>query len=345
MTAFIPSPSSNGVHLGPLFVHAYGVAYVVAVLAAVAITSRRWERVGGDRALVQRSRCGAFPAGLIGGRLYFLATSWNEVPAPLVGAARGLEGRAGHLGRDRRRHAGRASGVLRRARRGRRRCSWTPPRRRCSSRRPSAASATTSTRSCSAVRRRCRGGWRSTPRTGPPATRSTPTFHPTFLYELLWNLLAGRGASSGSAAAARSAPPGLFALYVAGYSRVRIFEELLRVDPAHHILGLRLNFFVAALLFVAGLAWFAAIQTGRKISWRSPRRGAGLFAVGAALCVCGCGGAQLPRVRRLCRRKDRLERHADDLEPAGEPVEREAAEFVLGGAERVEVASAPSRAA
>ena len=33
-TAFLPSPSRNGFSLGPLFVHAYGLAYVVAVFAA-----------------------------------------------------------------------------------------------------------------------------------------------------------------------------------------------------------------------------------------------------------------------------------------------------------------------
>ena len=58
----------------------------------------------------------------------------------------------------------------------------------------------------------------------------------------------------------RVRPPGLFALYVAGYSAFRIFEELLRVDPAHHVLGLRLNFFLAVVLTIAGLAWFARSQ-------------------------------------------------------------------------------------
>ena len=53
-------------------------------------------------------------------------------------------------------------------------------------------------------------------------------------------------------------PPGLFALYVAGYSAFRIVEELLRVDPAKHILGLRLNFFLAAVLTAAGLTWFVS---------------------------------------------------------------------------------------
>ena len=62
---------------------------------------------------------------------------------------------------------------------------------------------------------------------------------------------------------ARIRPPGLFALYVAGYSAFRIFEELLRVDPAKHVLGLRLNFFLAAVLTVVGLTWF--VRTQRRV--------------------------------------------------------------------------------
>jgi prolipoprotein diacylglyceryl transferase len=85
------------------------------------------------------------------------------------------------------------------------------------------------------------------------------TFHPTFLYELIWNLLlAGVLVWLGGRRSIRA--PGLFALYVAGYSFARIGEELLRVDPAHHILGLRLNFYVATILCLAGLAWFVRIR-------------------------------------------------------------------------------------
>jgi len=79
--AVIPSPPTNGFNLGPLFVHAYGLAYLVAVVAAVAITMRRWAAKGGHRDLVYEVALWGFPAGLVGGRLYFLATSWNEVPA------------------------------------------------------------------------------------------------------------------------------------------------------------------------------------------------------------------------------------------------------------------------
>src|SRR5262249_34388184 len=60
--------------------------------------------------------------------------------------------------------------------------------------------------------------------------------------------------------------PGLFALYVMGYSAFRIFEESLRVDPSEHFLGLRLNMYVAIAGTVAGGAWF----------WYTQRYGKGL---------------------------------------------------------------------
>jgi hypothetical protein len=80
--------------------------------------------------------------------------------------------------------------------------------------------------------------------------------------------------------------PGIFALYVTGYSLGRIGEELLRVDPAHHVLGLRLNFFVATVITIAGAIWF--IQTQRPGGgWA--RRGGALLAAGGLICLTGCG--------------------------------------------------------
>jgi prolipoprotein diacylglyceryltransferase len=54
--------------------------------------------------------------------------------------------------------------------------------------------------------------------------------------------------------------PGLMALYVAGYSGYRIFEETIRIDYSVHILGMRLNFWIATLVCLAGLTWFVWIQ-------------------------------------------------------------------------------------
>jgi prolipoprotein diacylglyceryltransferase len=50
--------------------------------------------------------------------------------------------------------------------------------------------------------------------------------------------------------------PALFALYVAWYTFGRFFEELLRIDPSHHIAGLRLNAWLSAILFVLSAAYF-----------------------------------------------------------------------------------------
>jgi prolipoprotein diacylglyceryl transferase len=281
--AFIPSPPSNGIHIGPLVVHAYGLAYVAAVLAAVAITKRRWRAVGGDPALVGEVALWAFPAGLIGGRLYFLVTSWNEVPDHWWGPFAVWQGGLGIWGGI---AAGTAVGI------------WVLHRRNADiplfldAAAPALLVAQAIGRVGNYFNQELFGGpttlpWalEIDPAHRPAAYANDATFHPTFLYEIVWNLvLAAALVQLGRRRTIR--PPGTFALYVAGYSLGRIGEELLRVDPAHHILGLRLNFFVASLLFGAGLAWFVVIQSGRTITWR---RGAGLLAVGAALCVCGCG--------------------------------------------------------
>ena len=76
------------------------------------------------------------------------------------------------------------------------------------------------------------------------------TYHPTFLYELIWNLI-GVAVLLYVSRRLKIRAPGLFALYVAWYCFGRFFEELLRIDPAHHFAGLRLNAWVSIVVFVA----------------------------------------------------------------------------------------------
>jgi prolipoprotein diacylglyceryl transferase len=286
MTAAIPSPSSNVLHLGPFDLHVYGLMYVLAVAASVAITARRWQRAGGDRALVWQVALWAFPAGLVGGRLYFLATSWNEVPPHWWGPFAIWQGGLGIWGGI---AAGTLVGLLVLRRRG----ADIP--RFLDAAAPALLVAQSIGRVGNWFNQELFGGPTSLPwglkisaAHRPPGYAQDATFHPTFLYEIVWNL----GLAAGLVWLGhhrRIRPPGLFALYVAGYSLGRIGEELLRVDPAHHILGLRLNFFVASLLCVGGLLWFARTQ-GRLTRW--PRRGAALVAIGAsAAALAGCGHA------------------------------------------------------
>ena len=85
------------------------------------------------------------------------------------------------------------------------------------------------------------------------------TFHPTFLYELLWNLLVC-AALLWVGRHFRLRPPALFFLYVALYTFGRFFFELLRIDPAHQVLGLRVNVWVSVLVFAAAVALVVRYQ-------------------------------------------------------------------------------------
>ena len=82
-----------------------------------------------------------------------------------------------------------------------------------------------------------------------------PTFHPTFLYELIYDL-GMVGVLLLIDWRFRIRAPGLFALYVSFYTFGRFFEELLRIDPAHQFAGLRLNAWVSVVLFVLSTAFF-----------------------------------------------------------------------------------------
>ena len=86
----------------------------------------------------------------------------------------------------------------------------------------------------------------------PPGYLQYATFQPTFLYEIIWNLsLAAFLVWLGHHRKIRA--PGLFALYVAGYSGFRIFEETQRIDYSNYILGMRAELLDRVDLCVAGL--------------------------------------------------------------------------------------------
>jgi prolipoprotein diacylglyceryl transferase len=88
-----------------------------------------------------------------------------------------------------------------------------------------------------------------------PGYLANSTFHPTFLYEFIYNLI-GVGILLFVGRRFRIRPPALFALYVSYYCFGRFFEELLRIDPAHEFLGLRINAWVSIVLFILSTAFF-----------------------------------------------------------------------------------------
>jgi hypothetical protein len=94
------------------------------------------------------------------------------------------------------------------------------------------------------------------------------TFEPTFLYEICWNVLLF-GALTWLWRTRRVRAPGLFWLYVAGYSGFRVFEETQRIDYSNYLLGMRVNFWIASLLCLFALSCFALVQR-RFRGWGAP---------------------------------------------------------------------------
>src|SRR5205823_227221 len=82
-----------------------------------------------------------------------------------------------------------------------------------------------------------------------PGYEAYSKFQPTFLYEFIYDVV-GAGILIAIGRVFRIRPPGLFALYVSYYTAGRALEEQLRIDPSHHFLGQRLNFWVSIVVFV-----------------------------------------------------------------------------------------------
>ena len=260
MALHIPSPPVNGFHIGAAFIHLYGVMYVVGITLAILITQRRWKRSGGDPGLVGDVAIWAVPAGIIGGRIYFDITTPKYIPHHWYGIFAVWDGGLGIWGGI---ALGTLVGVWRVRRHGANAAAFADAVA------PALLVAQAVGRIGNYFNKELFGGPTNLPwglyvpkNFRPPGYSTYTTFHPTFLYELIFDLLlAATLVWLGHHRNIR--PPGLFALYVTGYSAFRIFEESLRVDPSEHFLGLRLNMYVAIALTIVGAVWF----------WRIQRRG------------------------------------------------------------------------
>ena len=269
--ASIPSPSQGEIELGPLTLHAYGLMLLLGILAATWLTGLRWRRgsgrpltdaaaAGRDWELVFRVAMWGVAGGIVGARLYHVVTSWSEVPDAWWGPFAIWKGGLGVWG-------GIAGGVL----------TGAVVVRRAGERVfPFMDAVAPGLLLAQAIGRW--GNWWNQELFGKPTDRpwgleidpenrpvehlENETFHPVFLYESLYALVMA-GVLLALDRRVRIRPPALFALYVAVYCFGRFFFELLRVDEAHELAGLRLNAWVSIVLFVAATAFFVWWQFGR----------------------------------------------------------------------------------
>jgi prolipoprotein diacylglyceryl transferase len=265
--AYLPSPAGGVWHLGPLPLRAYALCIGAGVVAAILIGNRRWIARGGRGGTVADVAVWAVPFGVIGGRLYHVITTPEPYfgsggdPAKIIAIWEGGLGVWGAIA---------FGGVG----------AWIGCRRRGIKLPPYADAVAPGIAVAQAIGRL--GNWFNQELFGRPTTLpwgleidpgnrpegygSFATYHPTFLYEFLWNLGVA-GLVVWADKRFRLGHGRAFALYVAAYCAGRFWIEALRIDTAEHFLGLRLNLWTAGLLFAGAVAYIvisSRLRPGRE---------------------------------------------------------------------------------
>ena len=263
----IPSPAEGVWHLGPLPLRAYALSIIAGILLAIWLGERRWVARGGRRGDVTEISTWMVPFGIAGGRIYHVLTSpdayFGEGGEP-VRALYLWEGGLGIWG------AVTLGGVG----------AWIGCRRRGiplpafgDALGPGIVLAQALGRLGNWFNQELFGrptdlpwGLVIDPEHRPEGLAEQATYHPTFLYELLWNvgvaalvIWADRRFRLGHGRA--------FALYVAAYTVGRGWIELLRIDPAQDVLGLRLNTWTSILVLAGAVTYLvvsARLRPGRE---------------------------------------------------------------------------------
>ncbi|MFD3696011.1 prolipoprotein diacylglyceryl transferase [Streptomyces sp. NPDC058646] len=261
--AYIPSPSTGVIHLGPVPLRGYAFCIILGVFVAVWLGNKRWIARGGKPGTVADIAVWAVPFGLVGGRLYHVITDYQLYFGEgrnWVDAFKIWEGGLGIWGAI-------AVGAV---------GAWIGCRLRgiplpawADALAPGIALAQACGRWGNWFNQELYGRatdlpWAVEISEGP--NRVAGTYHPTFLYESLWCvgvavlvIWADRRFKLGHGRA--------FALYVAAYCAGRVWIEYMRVDEAHVILGLRLNVWTAIVVFVLAVVYLvvsAKLRPGRE---------------------------------------------------------------------------------
>ena len=265
--AFIPSPSQGVWQLGPFPIRAYAFAIILGIVVAIWLTDRRWVARGGRPGTTADVAVWAVPFGIVGGRIYHVITSpqaYFGVGGHPIDAVKIWQGGLGIWGAV-------AFGAL---------GAWIGCRRQGILLPPFADAIAPGLALAQAIGRW--GNWFNQELFGRPTTlpwgleidaahrpagyEQYSTFHPTFLYESLWCVViaivliwADRRFTMGHGR--------VFLLYIALYTTGRFGFELVRIDDANRIFGLRVNTWVAGIAFigsVVALVWSARNRPGRE---------------------------------------------------------------------------------
>ncbi|MFF5093719.1 MULTISPECIES: prolipoprotein diacylglyceryl transferase [Actinosynnema] len=276
--ASIPSPAQGVWHLGPLPLRAYALFIIIGIIVAISWGERRWVARGGQKGTVTDVAVFAVPFGLVGGRLYHVATDYHKYFGEGKDPLDALKIWNGGLG---------IWGAIALGGVG----AWIACRRRgiglpamADSLAPGIVVGQAIGRIGNYFNQELYGAETTVPwgleiyervdpvtgmkddLNGIAVDTATPlmTVHPTFLYELLWNL----GVAALIVVADRKLRLGhgrVFALYVAGYTAGRFWIEMMRTDEATMVLGLRINVITSVVVFLGAVLYFVlAAKRGER---------------------------------------------------------------------------------
>jgi prolipoprotein diacylglyceryl transferase len=271
--AELPSPTQGVWYLGPFPLRAYALCIIAGIVLAVWLGNKRYVARGGQDGIVLDVAAWAVPFGIVGGRLYHVATNpelyfasgrrpiealyiwhgglgiWGAIALGAVGAYIGARRRgvlmppvADAL----------APGVLAAQALGRWGNWFNNELYGGSTNLPWGLK----------IYEWDQGAGRAVVENGAPLVRAGSPFHPTFLYESLWSA-AGVVILLWADRRFRLGHGRVFALYVAVYTSGRLWIEALRVDDANTILGLRLNIWTSAIVLLGSLVAFVLVSRRR----------------------------------------------------------------------------------
>jgi prolipoprotein diacylglyceryl transferase len=256
MLASIPSPADNMLEIGPLDIHYYGVLMAIAVLVGVVITLRRYERMGGDPVILERVLLWVIVLGFLGARLAFVSTRLSRYTDRPWGILFLWEGGIAMFG-------GIAVGAI---------TAYVMLRRAHQDFWRFGDAIALGMPVAQAIARF--GNYINQELFGTPTTlpwgleidaahrptqfASAETFHPTFLYEALWNLLIIVPVILWLERTRRLRRGAILGVYLTLYATIRFLNEFLRTDTDFRFLGLSKNGWVSlTTIFVGiGIVWW-----------------------------------------------------------------------------------------
>ena len=272
--ATIPSPDRGVWHLGPIPIRAYALCIIAGIILAIWWGERRWIARGGTSGTIVDIAVFAVPFGLVGGRLYHVATDWYRYFGPgkhPLDALRIWDGGLGIWGAIALGAVGAWIGC---------RVKGVPLPVFADAIAPGIVAAQGIGRIGNYFNQELYGGHTDLPwgleiyrrvndlgqddnlngvAVNHIAIEGSPV-HPTFLYELIWNALVAvlvvwldRKLRLGHGRA--------FAVYVMGYTLGRTWIELMRTDDATHVAGVRINVWVSILVFLGAAVYFVLARS------------------------------------------------------------------------------------